>query len=225
MSDKLNLRIENISNISGESKNSVVAVLLGLALGGNSDGTCDGTSTNENGKNVANSQEAPMVSDSTTDNSKKESDGTSDPKTKRVSSPPTPPSPSQKKKEPKGSQKEKVSSLGNGRKPKDFAECLEYFGQRGIPNPKPKAEQFYDHYEANGWKQGRTPLIKWGAALTKWIGNNEDWKPKIISEGNGISLTSVLEWMEKKHPEWHEKHKNIKNINEIDGFYIDEYRA
>jgi hypothetical protein len=34
-----------------------------------------------------------------------------------------------------------------------------------------------------------------------------------------------LQWMQKDHPEYYEKFKDAKNINEIDGYYIDEFRG
>lgn len=224
-SDEIIARIEALAHLSGESKNSVANVLLAVQLGGTTSGTTSEKS--ETSKNHEESEATTMVEHNSSDNSEKESGATSKPKSKRVPSPPTPPSPSQKEKPPKGVKKKKVSSqgIGENRKPKDFAECLEYFKQRRIPNPQRKAEQFFAHYEANGWKQGRTPLAKWGYALNKWIGNNPDWRPEKDDEAKGgESLEAVLKWMEKKHPEWYEKHKDAKTINEIDGYYIDEYR-
>ena len=202
-------------------------ILLAIQLGGV---TCGATSENDKvGEDNEESETTTMVEPDSTDNSENESGATFEPKSKRVPSPPTPPSPSQKEKPPKGVKKKKVSSrrpIGENRRPKDFAECLEYFKQRRIPNPQRKAEQFFAHYESNGWKSGLTPLAKWGYALNKWIGNNPDWKPE-EKEGEGKdkkNLEAVLKWMEKKHPEWYEKHKDAKTINEIDGYYLDEFR-
>lgn len=225
-SDEIIRRIEGLASISGESKNSVANVLLAIQLGGV---TCGATSEKGKvGENHEESEATTMVEHNSTNNSEKKSGATSEIKNKRVSSPPTPPSPSQKKKGilriPK---KEKVSSpIGHGRKPKDFNQCLEYFKYRRIPDAESKAREFYDFYEANGWFQGKgKPIRKWGCCLTIWISNNPSWKPEETEESrNGANLEAVLAWMQKTHVEWYEKFKNAKNINEIDGFYIDEFR-
>jgi len=223
-SDEIVRRIEALAGISGESKNSVANVLLAMQLGGV---TCGATSENDKvGENNEESETTTVVEHNSTDNSEKKSGATSKSKNKRVSSPPTPPSPSQKKKGilriPK---KEKVSSqIGHGRKPKNFEECLEYFKERRIPNPEQKAREFYDFYDGKGWVIGKSPIKKWSCCLTTWISHNPGWKPLWEFTPTGITLKEVLEWMEKEHPEWYEKHKEAKNINEIDGYYLDEYR-
>ena len=222
-SDEIISRIEALAGISGESKNSVANVLLAIQLGGVTG------ATSKKGKGRANTEEAQetsVVHDDGDDNSSEESGATSEIKNKRVSSSPKPPTPSQKKKGilriPK---KEKVSSIGNGRKPRDFEECLEYFQQRRIPDPKPKAREFFDFYEANGWKQSNKPLHKWRCCLTQWIKNNPSWKPIWELTDTKSKLEDVLKWMEENHPEWHAKFKGAKNINEIDGYYLDEFRG
>jgi len=71
---------------------------------------------------------------------------------------------------------------------------------------------------------GKNPIKKWSCCLTTWISNNPGWEPSEEAETEGISLQKVLAWMEKEHAEWFEKFKNAKNLGDIDGFYIDEYR-
>ena len=223
-SDEIVRRIEALSSISGESKNSVANVLLAMQLGGV---TCGATSKNDKvGENHEESETTTMVEHNSTNNSEKKSGATSEIKNKRVSSPPTPPSPSQKKKGilriPK---KEKVSSpIGHGRKPKDFNQCLEYFKYRRIPDAEQKAREFYDFYDAKGWVVGKNPIKKWSCCLTTWISNNPGWEPSEEDEIEGVSLQKVLGWMEKEHAEWFEKFKNAKTISEIDGYYLDEFR-
>lgn len=218
-SDEIIARIEALAHLSGESKNSVANVLLAIQLGGT---TCGTTSKNEDmGSNPEESQDASVV----TGNEPKNSSGESGTTKKKVSSPPTPPSPSKKKKVPKGTQKEKVSSLGEGRRPTSIDECVDYFKRRRIPNPEPKAQKFFSHYESNGWKVGKNPIKKWGACVTTWICNNSEWQPLGETNREGLSLEAVLVWMQKERPEYYEKFKTVKNINEIDGFYIDEFRG
>ena len=223
-SDEIINRIEALSSISGEPKNAVANVLLAMSLGGTVGAK---PKKGKVGKDDKESEASTMVEHNSTNNSEKKSGAISKSKNKRVSSSPTPPTPSQKKKDIlRISQKEKDSSqIGNGRKPRSFEECLEYFEYRRIPNAKPKAREFFDFYEANGWFQGKKPIKKWGCCLTIWISNNKDWEPTEKAETEGVVLEAVLDWMEKEHTEWYEKHKNVKNINDIDGYYIDEFRG
>ena len=38
---------------------------------------------------------------------------------------------------------------------------------------------FIDHYEANGWKVGRNPMVSWQAAVRNWHrSDNKPWKQK-----------------------------------------------
>lgn len=220
-------RIEAISAISGESKNSVANVLLTLSLGG---ATCGATlGETKTGGKMEEPQETSMVQP---DSNKKPSGKSGASSKKVVSSSPTPPTPSPISKEkdiPKGISKKKGSSpkkLGDGRKPKNFEECLEYFQQRGIPSPREKAELFWSHYESNGWKVGKNPVSKWGMCLTTWIANNPDWKPQKSGATCGaISLEDVLKWMKEERPPYYEKFKDVKKLDEIDGYYIDEYKT
>lgn len=219
-------RIEAISAISGESKNVVGNVLIAMALCGNNGTTLGGAKT---GGKMEESQETSMVQP---DSDKKPTEKSGATSKKVVSSSPTPPTPSPISKEkdiPKGISKKKGSSpkkLGDGRKPKNFEECLEYFQQRGIPSPREKAERFWSHYESNGWKVGKNPVSKWGMCLTTWIANNPDWKPQESGATCGAtSLEDVLKWMKEERPPYYEKFKDVKKLDEIDGYYIDEYKT
>lgn len=220
-SDEIISRIEALAGISGESKNSVANVLLALQLGGV---TCGATSKKgKTGANTAEAQETSVVHDDGDDNSSEKSGAT---KNKRVSPPRTPSSQKKKGISKDIPKKEKVSRrLGDGRRPHDFDECVEYFRQRRIPDPEPKAREFFDFYEAKGWVVGKSPIKKWSCCLTTWIGNNPSWKPIWEPTDTKSKLEDVLEWMKKEHPEWYKKFKDAKNINEIDGYYLDEFRG
>ena len=37
------------------------------------------------------------------------------------------------------------------------------------------AEQFYDYYESNGWKVGKSPMISWEAAIRNWVRNEKKY--------------------------------------------------
>jgi hypothetical protein len=222
-SDEIISRIEALAGISGESKNSVANVLLAMQLGGV---TCGATSKKaKGGSNGKEPQESSVVHDDGDGESSEESGAKQN---KRVS-PPTTPSSQKKKGISKDIPKKEKVELGNGSCPKSFEECLEYFIYRRIPDPEPKAREFWDYYEttrkSNGWYRNKAQVKRWGGLLTTWIGNNKGWKPIEKAETDGLVLDQVLAWMEKEHPEWYEKFKEVKNINEIDGYYIDEFRG
>jgi len=44
-----------------------------------------------------------------------------------------------------------------------FSEGEVFYG-----SAKETAEAFHDHYEANGWKVGRVPMVSWEAAARGW---------------------------------------------------------
>lgn len=58
-------------------------------------------------------------------------------------------------------------------RPPTVEEISEYCQSRGNGI---SAERFYDHYSANGWKVGKTPMKDWKAAVRNWE-KNEFRKP------------------------------------------------
>jgi hypothetical protein len=50
------------------------------------------------------------------------------------------------------------------------AEVEAYAIGQGLTVGRDEAAKFFDHFEANGWRQGgRTPLRSWQAALRNWL--------------------------------------------------------
>ena len=129
--------------------------------------------------------------------------------------------------EPKKETKRRPSakkSLGEGNKPKNIKEVMDYFKQRSVAEPlQPKAELFFDHYQSKGWVVGKSPVKHWGSCLTIWLRNNPDWRPVPATEKETISLSDFLEWAEDKRPPIFEKYRLAKSIQDIDQLYIDEY--
>lgn len=39
------------------------------------------------------------------------------------------------------------------------------------------AHRFYDYYESNGWRVGKTPMKDWRAAIRNWVRNEQDKHP------------------------------------------------
>jgi len=121
--------------------------------------------------------------------------------------------------------KAKPSAIGEGNRPKNIKEVEEHFRHRGVPAPiEQKARLFYDHYEANGWKQGSSTLKNWGACLTTWQKNNADWRSMPQSVEEAPDLGEFLEWVKEHRSSWYGKLRDAKNISEIDEYYIEEYR-
>lgn len=60
-------------------------------------------------------------------------------------------------------------NLHDGRRPETREICQEHLLALGATEDV--VNEFFNHYEANGWKQGgRTPLVSWQAAAAKWVG-------------------------------------------------------
>ncbi len=81
----------------------------------------------------------------------------------------------------KGKSKPSVAEATDGGKPHALAEVIFFFGQKGAPPEL--AAKFFNHYTANGWKQGGGLLIQsWRAQGDKWIG---DWKAETSKKSAG----------------------------------------
>lgn len=61
--------------------------------------------------------------------------------------------------------------------PPPFDLVVNYFFKKGIE--KTEAENFYNHYQSNGWKvSGKTKMVNWHAAIGGWISRMEKFKSK-----------------------------------------------
>ena len=58
-------------------------------------------------------------------------------------------------------------------------------------NNNVNAEQFYDHYESNGWKVGKNAMKDWKAAVRTWEKNNYN-KPAKSNKQNAIDVVNKL---------------------------------
>ena len=58
-------------------------------------------------------------------------------------------------------------------------------------NNNVNAEQFYDHYESNGWKVGKNSMKDWKAAVRTWEKNNYN-KPAKSNKQNAIDVVNKL---------------------------------
>lgn len=51
------------------------------------------------------------------------------------------------------------------------------------------ADEFYDHFKANGWKVGRVPMQDWEAAARNWSRNEVKWGKAEI----GVRVTGLID--------------------------------
>ena len=65
---------------------------------------------------------------------------------------------------------------------------IEAFVEAG--STEKEANKFYDYYESNGWKQGKSkPIINWKAAARNWIRRSEEFKKN--NNANGFDRTKI----------------------------------
>lgn len=74
------------------------------------------------------------------------------------------------------------------------AYCEERQRTKGKEKRKPvNPEQFFDHYESNGWKVGRSPMKDWKAAVRNWERNSFNSgaaKPAASSRDTGFETSN-----------------------------------
>lgn len=120
------------------------------------------------------------------------------------------------------------SKLGDGNHPKNIKEVEEFFKGRVDESVRlGAARQFYDYYDANGWKQSNGNRLKnWGAALTQWLQRNPNWRPVDTKyQKTEVTLKEFLDWAVSNREPVFNKYKSVGSIDEVDEHYIDEYRA
>ena len=119
----------------------------------------------------------------------------------------------------------KELDVGEGSRPKNFNEVVAFFKRRGVPAPvEPKAQLFYDYYQSNGWKVGKNPCKNWGSCLTTWQQRHADWRKVENESSENLTMEDFLDWVKNERPSWYGKLRDIKNINDVDGYYIQEYK-
>lgn len=91
--------------------------------------------------------------------------------------------------ERKDKDKGKEGEAGDGQRPQSLDVVKAYSTANGISLAE--SEKFFDHFTANGWRQGgRTPLRSWQAALRNWARRSGDFTQKSSSGGAGpVDLT------------------------------------
>ena len=59
-------------------------------------------------------------------------------------------------------------------KPESVLQVMEYFST--IDGTEPDANEFYDYYQSNGWKVGRTPMVDWLSSARNWMRRKSNFK-------------------------------------------------
>jgi len=73
---------------------------------------------------------------------------------------------------------EPIAKEGARPRPQNQSEVLEYFLERHFPDPHAESEKFWNHYEANGWRQGKgtgRPIKNWKACANQWAARHKDF--------------------------------------------------
>lgn len=93
---------------------------------------------------------------------------------------------------------------GSASRPSDVGEVIAYFTSKGAPQSE--AEMFFDHYQANGWRQGGRAVIRsWHSAANNWIRRWRDGGVgggKITSAG-GVAPGAVAASFDPARPHAH----------------------
>lgn len=86
--------------------------------------------------------------------------------------------------EGEGKDKDKGKEGEDGQKPHNREQLNAY--ARDLAVPQSEADKFFDHFEANGWRQGgRTPLRSWRASFRNWVRRAGDFAPEKNRLGSG----------------------------------------
>jgi hypothetical protein len=74
--------------------------------------------------------------------------------------------------------------------PPSIEEVEDYFFEKNCQQYKQEASKFWYHYDAKGWKVGKTKMKNWKSAASGWITRIDNFKPKENgnSKNNGESI-------------------------------------
>lgn len=72
-------------------------------------------------------------------------------------------------------------SSDEGAKPASLIYCIQFF-ERQLRLPKAEAEAFYYHYDATGWKIGRTKIKKWTSVAKRWAMTHQERGGDLLPE-------------------------------------------
>ena len=101
-------------------------------------------------------------------------------------------------------------------RPKTVKEVEDYMTEIGYPNPLFESQQFYDHYEANGWMRGRNGKNKikdWKAVVRTWHRRKEKDVTVVKDEyGSAVGQRTTPEALAKYYGITIEEAKKMKGI-------------
>ena len=133
------------------------------------------------------------------------------------------------KPKPRKTKPKEEPKLGARRRPKDMDEVIKYFRERGVPEPvEPKADIFWNHYQSVDWKVANRAIARWGNCLSKFYERHPDWRPKqkvTEKDPNFVDLKKFQQWVVDERPHWKHKFAGAKTVEDIDEYYLDDYRS
>jgi hypothetical protein len=101
-------------------------------------------------------------------------------------------------------------------RPKTVKEVEDYMTEIGYPNPLFESQQFFDHYEANGWMRGRNGKNKikdWKAVVRTWHRRKEKDVAVVKDEyGSAVGQRTTPEALAKYYGITVEEAKKMKGI-------------
>lgn len=69
-------------------------------------------------------------------------------------------------------------------------EIIEYWNINQLKGGSNEAEKFYNYYESNGWRVGRSPMKNWKAAVRNWQQRMKEYsKPILANNGQYVNNT------------------------------------
>lgn len=83
----------------------------------------------------------------------------------------------------------------------------DYMTERGCHDPPNQSTRFFDHYESNGWRVGKTPMKDWKATVRNWLRRNDEnnrsqrnpggnQQPKLSAVERGTAATA--QWLAER---------------------------
>lgn len=78
----------------------------------------------------------------------------------------------------------------NKARPQSIEAVESFFASKLVADPASMAEDFWNYYEANGWKVGRNSMKSWAAAASQWIKRQQQYEYNRTTKSKGYTGVS-----------------------------------